>query len=344
MRKIIIFLTAVAFLACSCSRREDYVPQTPDSDLKTASLTVRVSTGGTKASSDDPSVTESEDRIHDIQVLVFSENGKLDAYACEKQSRVLSLACSSGQKSIYAVVNAGRDLSDVSSLSALEAQESLLTDNNRESFVMVGSSKVTLPDTEIIDIDIKKIASRVVVRKITNGMQGALASVPVRLDAVYLINVAGRQKSIIRASESLSADDVWLNKSAYRKEGGEMTFRTLGEKTTVSGDTFSQSSYLYAYPNPTKEERSVRDGWQPRYTRLVIETTIAGARYYYPIPISQMQGNKSYEFENIVLSKLGSPVPDGELETGSVEFRLGLRDWTRVLLSGEGESDGTWSL
>ena len=68
-------------------------------------------------------------------------------------------------------------------------------------------------------------------------------------------------------------------------------------------------------------------------TRIVIETTLGTSKYYYPINLPEMADNKSYEIEEVVLTRPGSDNPDEPVSFADATFSINVIDWTVVPLT-----------
>ena len=100
------------------------------------------------------------------------------------------------------------------------------------------------------------------------------------------------------------------------------------------------------------------DSWSARHTKLVIETEYAGKTYYYAIPIAEngiagtfkhlgsaeddgsayagIKANRSYEINELILTRLGSTNPDEPTVEAYVNFKISVQDWNVVLLGADG--------
>jgi hypothetical protein len=107
--------------------------------------------------------------------------------------------------------------------------------------------------------------------------------------------------------------------------------------------------------------------WSPRHTKLVIETEYQGKTYYYAIPIVEivapdgaawsaypilppddanyaaqaaaykgLRANRSFEIEELVLTRLGSTNPDEPVMAADVTLTVSVNDWELVTMETEG--------
>lgn len=341
MKKTIIIAAAALVGLAACNKEND-IPAVQAGE--SAELTVSVRSPLTKATEVS---AEDEASVNTLQVLVF--NGEsLDAYGMVSGETSLKLSCTAGRRTVYAVVNAAEELSGITSKAEFLKRGSLLEDNATDSFVMTGQKEVTLPQATDVDIEVSRIAARVVIRKITSALEGALADAEFSVDGIYLINVAGEQKSLMAPDEAIASDGLWLNRMHGEKALEHLTSDTLEGVSLKGRKSYEKTHMFYAYPNPTEEDffHGTEEGkeWSARHTRLVVEATIGGETHWFPLTMPVMQANRSYEINELVIRHIGSDDPDTPVSSSEVTFSVTVRDWTQVIVSGPGESDGIWTI
>ena len=89
---------------------------------------------------------------------------------------------------------------------------------------------------------------------------------------------------------------------------------------------YATGHHFYCYPNPTEED-SHGSAWSPRYTRLVVDATLGGTLYHYPVNIPKPLPNTSYQITNLTVTGPGSSDPDIPVEKGSITFSITITDW-----------------
>ena len=309
-KSIFAFAAALAALvACNKNEATPMQPQNPES-LVPCELTVGICGAMTKATAVS---ADNEAKVNNLQVFVF-RGDDLDAYASVDNAQELTLSCTAGDRVVYALVNAP-DYSAVPGKAALLAKVSELSANSLTNFEMVGSKSVTLPQSEKVSIDVNRIASRVVLKKITrNFTSEALQALNFKVDAIYLINVAGN------TSYDLSAAPAkWYNVAENKNELASLLYDAPASLIT-NGQSYSTAHTFYAYPNDLATNT----------TRLVIETTLGETKYYYPINLPEMAANKSYEIEEVKITRPGSDNPDEPVSFADATFSINVIDWTVV--------------
>ena len=310
-----IFAFAAALAALVACNKNDVEPMTPQNQeiLQACELTVGITGNMTKAT--DVS-SENEVKVNNLQVFVF-RGDELDAYASVDDAKELTLSCTAGERVVYALVNAP-NYAAVSSKAALLAKVSELSANSLSNFEMVGNKSVTLPQASTVAIDVNRIASRVVLKKITrNFSSAALQGLDFSVDAIYLVNVAGNTSYDLTAAPA-----QWYNVAEYKDELAALLHDAPGAEL-ANGGSHSVAHNFYAYPNDKAEYT----------TRIVIETTLGGRTYYYPINLPEMASNKSYEIEEVVITRPGSDDPDVPVSFEDASFSINVVDWTVVAVT-----------
>ena len=307
-----IFAFAAALAALVACNKNDVAPMQPQNQesLVPCELTVGICGAMTKATAVS---ADNEAKVNNLQVFVF-RGDDLDAYASVDNAQELTLSCTAGDRVVYALVNAP-DYSAVPGKAALLAKVSELSTNSLTNFEMVGSKSVTLPQSEKVSIDVNRIASRVVLKKITRSFTSeALQALNFKVDAIYLINVAGN------TSYDLSAAPAkWYNVAENKNELASLLYDAPASLIT-NGQSYSTAHTFYAYPNDLATNT----------TRLVIETTLGETKYYYPINLPEMAANKSYEIEEVKITRPGSDNPDEPVSFADATFSINVIDWTVV--------------
>ena len=307
-----IFAFAAALAALVACNKNEATPVQPQNHepLTPCELTVGICGAMTKATA---VTTENEAKVNNLQIFVF-RGDDLDAYASVDNAKELTLSCTAGERAVYALVNAP-DYSTVPGKAALLAKVSELSANSLANFEMVGSKTVTLPQSETVSIDVNRIASRVVLKKITrNFTSAALQALDFTVDAIYLVNVAGNTSYDLTAAPA-----AWYNVAENKGELAGLLYDAPAS-AIANGQSYDTGHTFYGYPNDLAVNT----------TRLVIETTLGSTKYYYPINLPQMDSNKSYEIEEVKITRPGSDDPDEPVSFEDASFSINVIDWTVV--------------
>ena len=337
--KKIAFLAAVAATLCTvaCNKNMDaQINEVPDpvQQQERCELKVKVRSGDLVQTKSTTITAANEIQVNSLQVFVFRGDA-LDAYASLSNVSELTISCTAGERQVYALVNCP-NLSAISTKTALLATSSLLTANSSSNFQMIGHQDgVDLPDDSPVTIDVHRLAARVVIKKISRAFTvSSLAAKSFSIDQIFLVNVAGD----INYGET-AAPTVWLNQRAYNNEQALFTYDAPAA-SLANNASYSTVHNFYTYPNPTVDD-SEADTWSARHTRLVVKTTMGTDVYYYPITLPALEANKSYEVEELILTRPGSDSPDKPVSFQDCTFQINVLGWTTVDVADEGEDDIT---
>lgn len=284
---------------------------------------------------------DAESRIGDVQLFVFREDGTLDGYTRSKGADI-TVKCTVGKRNVCAVVNCGEDLSGIRTSDELTAVSTRLTDNSLDSFVMTGEESIhTSLTSSALVLNVDRVVSRVLIRKVTNSLLNQYAGAPVEITAVYLINAAADREALMEPETKASE---WHNKLWYQTGRADKLLYEKVNRIVESGRSDSQVRTFYACPNLTEEDSHDED-WSPRHTRLVVETRILGRTYYYPMTLPVMRSNHSYEIKELVIRHLGASSADGVISPADASFTVNVNDWTFVRVTGpDDDTEGKWTI
>lgn len=311
---------ALAALAlASCTREK------ADIDGKPVEVNVTIlGTAPTRATS----VTyANESNVANLQVYVFND-GKLEDYQDAGAAMTAQLTATSGERTVWALVNAP-SLKDVTTETDLKARVSRLADNKTNSFVMSGSATQELKDGGTVPVTVKRLVSRVSIKKISTEFQYALAGESLTVDGIYLINVAG--------DGNYAADgtpETWVNQLGHKDNGLDALLYDKLSATVNNKKTYEKEHVFYPYPNPTQEDSYEAD-WKPRHTMLVVEVTFEGKKGYYPVVLPVLERNKTYVIDEMVIRHRPGDVPYQPLETGDATVQITVNDWELGLNMGK---------
>ena len=263
---------------------------------------------------------DNESKVENLQVFVFN-NDKLEDYQDAGEAMTAQLTATSGERTVWAIVNAPA-LKDITSETELKATVSRLRDNATNSFVMSGSTKQELKDGGTVPVTVKRIVSRVSVKKISTDFQYALAGESLAIDGIYLINVVG--------NNTYAADgtpEVWVNKLGLESSGLEdLLYDKLTSVTVDNTHPYGNEHVFYPYPNPTQDD-TYEATWAPRHTLLVVEVTFDSKKGYYPVVLPVLERNKTYVIDELVLRHRPGDVPYKPIETGDATVQITVNEW-----------------
>ena len=310
-------ITAICTVSCSKEQTEQADKLTENINDR-IELTVGINRSLTKSST----ITDDDEvKVNTLQVFVFRDDA-LDAYASAENVSEVTLSCTNGERTVYALVNAP-DLSHISSKTALLATRTSMSNYPDYGFEMTGSKDIVLPQTSTVTIDVTRIVSRVILKQVTrNFTSPALADLEFKINEIYLLNVAGDTNYWLT-----DKPESWINAKRYDGTLPELTHDDT-EANIVNGDYWPMTCRYYAYPNDSED--STDENWCPRRTRLVLKTTLGDKVYYYPITLPELEPNKSYEIENLTITRPGSDNPDKPVTFQEATFDINVLPWSVV--------------
>lgn len=260
-----------------------------------------------------------ESALVEGQVFLFDHStGELDDYAVSEGNQA-KLSATSGTKDVYAVVNAGEDLSGIRTVDELLGKVHRLAAESGSNLTMTGELlSTTIEEGASKVVTMRRMVARVSLLAISNSLPGGY---DFTLDAVYLDNVS--------SSCTLGAPDTplgWYDRMRYEQDNTCDVIADTGLDTVVdNGGSYSTEHYFYALPNPYPYETEGGE-WSPRRTRLVIEGRINGTTVYYPYTLPELKRNKRYVISLVRLTSVGGDDPD--MCFGSADFEISEREWT----------------
>ena len=104
-----------------------------------------------------------------------------------------------------------------------------------------------------------------------------------------------------------------------------LLYKSINSSLT-SSSTLQNEEYFYVYPNPTASDNS-DETFSPRFTRLVVEATLGGTKYYYPISLPNLERNKTYTVSSLMITRPGSDNPDKEITSAECPFNIVVENW-----------------
>ena len=326
MKKVLYFLAASAAALCTIACNKDLNQNVPVQNQgqfeEGQKCEVTVGIVGSERTKATGSTADDEVAVKKLQIFVFRGDA-LDAYGVVENKDSLKLSCTAGQRTIYALVN-DVDRSSIKTKTELLAAVSNYSNTLEGGFAMIGSTDKTLPQTGKITVEVNRLASRVIINKITrNFTSAALASMEFKILKIWLQNVAADINFGLNM-----APTTWLNKMNLDAETNKYLSGAPGA-IVANGSAYEKPNTFFCYPNPTADDSS-DSNWCARHTRLVVKAQIGNDTYYYPITLPVLEYNKSYEIENLTLTRPGSDNPDVPVTFQDCTFDITVKPWTVV--------------
>ena len=328
MKKVLYFLAAAAAALCTIACNKDLNSSAPVQGQEQAvkegercEVTVGIAGGeNTKATG---STADDEVKVNLLQIFVFRADA-LDAYTKVANSTEATLSCTAGDRVIYALVN-DVDRSGIKTKTELLAAVSDYSNTLDGGFAMIGSTEKTLPQTSKVTIDVNRLASRVIIKQISRDFTApALEALSFSIDKIWLQNVAADINFGLTATPA-----TWLNKQQAPASFSNKYISDIVDASIADETKYETPHTFFCYPNPTTDDSSAAT-WCARHTRLVVQTTLGDNTYYYPITLPVLEYNKSYEIENLTITRPGSDDPDVPVTFKDCTFDINIKPWTVV--------------
>ncbi len=356
MKKALLFSAALAALVlASCSRE---AKPSVAGDGKPVEVTVEIrGASGTRVTGlvnqDGRNDAASEAKVDSLQIFVFNGNER-EAYRKVKNSLSALVPATSGERTIWAVVNAP-DLDEVVTLDGLQGAVTRLSENYADSFVMTGSVSQELVDGGQVPITVKRIVARVSINKISTDLKDYRANFQVRIHGIYMINVAGDNNYAVNGEPG-----QWVNKLKHEDASYDALLADALSAVVVKNSVYNEdgsiatdNSYrnehvFYPYPNAFGTDvegytPDYSDEWTPRGSILVIEATMLDASGepiviapdqrpgqtvgYYPIVLPHLERNKTYVIDEVCITRLPGLDPYKPIETGETQVTITVNEW-----------------
>ncbi|MBR1637394.1 MAG: hypothetical protein IJ687_06050 [Bacteroidales bacterium] len=297
--------------------------------------------------------TTAEETMKYLHVFVFNNETtsaaykQLEAYAYytpNATSQSGSVTVSRGQKKVVftanmpaSFANGIRTIDDYNDVAWAFASNA----TTRDAFVMraVADVNVDATDKNLGSITMKRIVSRVQVKEVKNSLP--LSYGAITLNGIYLHNVTRTL-----GNTSWAAASYWRSGPSSTRSADIATVNALVNQG-ATGSIANAASwtepaagyYLYGFPNNAPEAGS--EMALDYITKVVVDVTINGVTYYYPLGIKNMGENLAYLINRIELKRLGSGSPDEYVSTATASFSVTVLDWTDGSIVGSYNSETT---
>lgn len=270
----------------------------------------------------------SEDAVHNLQVFVFRKDGSLDAYAIKDGAKSLTICTTAGLKDIVAVTNAPA-ISGVISRSALDDMVTSLQDNAPGNLVMTGEAEFEITArTPSVEIGVTRRVARIYLASVVNDFSAeAYRNEIFRIEKIYLVNASGSTGYFKNTGSG-----VFYNEGMLDGSHGNDNLKALLQDEAVdrivgygAENAYTVPHYFYCYPNPGTVDTEKTEGGL-KCTKLVIEATLAGKTYYYPVPVGNILANHRYSVK-VSITRPGSDDPDAPVSLVDAAVTVNVVPW-----------------
>lgn len=271
-----------------------------------------------------PSATKSpageESAIGECILYVFDTSTGNLQYSFQDEGGVFDFTIVTGTYDFVVMANA----SDSQPLSKgmLLATPVLLSSSRPGHFQMYGcADAVPVLGGKELSIEVSRIVSKVDYEVTVDWRRPEYAVREFLVKGAYMTNVAG---SYVIGGPEVS--DVWFNMMFYApSSASNLTFRQESVIMRQS-DTLSSGRPFYVFPNCAEDCRD-REVWSPRCTRFVLEASLAGETFYYPVTLPDIGPNTAFKV-SLVITGPGMRHPeDTEAVEEAFEADVRVLDW-----------------
>lgn len=320
-KSLFIFAAALAALV-SCNKQD--MPQTT-----AEKITIQLGVVGEQTKVATATATTYDSAVNSVTYYLY--NGSvLEQTVNGATSGTTEVTVSKVPYTIYAVLNA--TVSAPANAAAIGATTFDLANLSSASGIpMYGSATVDFKTATTCNVTVKRAIAKVEVQKVTNALAAPYASSNITVSKIYISN----------ATQTVQLDGTATQTFGYNKLGvlGSTAAYALSAGS-LSGSATHSSAYacaqtLYLCPNTSTNDAYEGD-WSARYSRLVLETTIEGATYYYNVNIPTPEAGKHYLITEAKITKLGTQNPDEKLEDAAITLSFSIEPWTVVNLGTSG--------
>lgn len=265
-----------------------------------------------------------EKSVNSVQLFFFDSVGNLLRAENIGKNTTATFQIPVGPVEVWGLVNFKDITNGIRTLAELKSYQVLLKDNSLvvdKGFLMYATVPVEVEASKENKITLlaNRYASRISLASVTNSMPGGYET---ELEHAFLINVATNSAVDCSPVESVIANPQGrvnetshiIDGDTYKSEFPDLLYKDFPEMTFTKGTAFSpEKPYcFYAFPGVG--------------TSLVVVATLNGTRYYYPVPIENMEVNKAYTVYLTLLGP-GSEDPNQPVAKSAFSVDLKVQDW-----------------
>lgn len=276
--------------------------------------------------------------IRTLDIFTFNDDEleRLDSYQRIEEPDIedIGIRSQNGDKHIVICANSHcgkEDWADVNSLQSMEDRYADLTSEHRRSILMTGAIRACAGEGKEHTIRLRNLAAEIVLRSIRCDFSGKpYAGGQITDVSIYLTDVNARCRMLAEGTVKpthilnpggLSMEDV------MSMEEPDLIFTAMD--VPVGSTACRPDIRLLCYPSSWPEESPGTP-----FTRLVIEGTLDGERFMWPIDINRGHGNKdhgihrncSYVYD-VVITRKGVTDPEETITTDMMDISMEVKRW-----------------
>jgi len=343
MRHTIVFAVCTLICAAACQPVE-----MPVTEAGVGSLVISVKSGDVAATKSNTDPAGLDASIHDIQVFLFTQDGRLYMRdTLDMRSSRSFDGVKAGYYTIAALANAPA-LTSIQTQQELEQAQIALSDNQPDKgFLMYGVcqqpvivvSGATAP--AIAEIRVERHVGRVRLTTVKNKLPADLGTLTVK--GVFLENAlgswavggAGQASAYLnyagrKSGRNQSTEEADLIKSSAAADCAALTWKDVNSPVARGDEGESFGLPLYTFPNscvetedhfagPTADKAAVR-------LVLLVSYGSTNEEWYYPVTIYNLLRNKSYDV-SFTISGPGTKDPNRPITNGNLAVQITVDPW-----------------
>ena len=270
-----------------------------------------------------------EAEILTLDAFVFEEKGKLECYQrVESPDKICEIASGSGEKQLLLVANSDKDIYEWAEIKSLALASDIYSDLEDETCAHpMMTSLQTITAGQDTSVDLLPLRCEIILRSLRCDFSGKPYQDESLTDIKIYLTYVNASCSILPPQRILPLriigagilDKQQLN--CFREKG--IIWSEIDESVGKEAVQINRSLFCYA-------NEPVEESIGSPFTRLVIEGSIGGNTYYYPIKINSRKGGIArgcrYVFD-VILTKTGATEPDGELTEEDMEIKMEVMKW-----------------
>lgn len=249
----------------------------------------------------------------------------------------------SGENSVHGISRTGRKTAvgicnfddgkytwtDINSLNSISSLKSFLDEDDPARPVMSGTGTLKAGNDVRMSMNLRPLMSEVVLRSVRCDFSSrTYRDEKLRDVRIYLTNVCSAWP-VLKDTLSSSSDYINIGRAdssqISKMKHPEYIYRKLSSDIDARGTR--PDLHFYCYPNVAKEE-----SMGSPFTRIVIEGTLQGNKYYYPLSVNRRNDGTGVERNtvyvlDVVLTRRGTTDPDTAVDTETAQVSVTTRKW-----------------
>lgn len=330
-------LGAVLLAACQ--------PVEPEKTEEFGTLTINLANPALQTKSDVTALA-CESKVNKMRVMIYDSSDKmvLDEFLASPFTSLNIDRIKVGQYSVYAMANSCATISSLAGIvqspedfnyKAISLSDCSLDENtgfvmfDRNTSVTVTSGTSSQP----VNLSVTRFPARIRLVSVTNSLPIYYGSLTV--DHVMIINgysrwnIAGHSIPFSPMNEggrnSTSGEIIATANAADYPDYSFWEVPSADQTVLQDSDPKVYNHCFYSFPNQRTTDVTTPAG-EGGKMRLVVVAQVLGQVYYYPVTLSNVERNKSYDVQ-LTISGLGSDDPNVPVQKGAAGITIGVSDW-----------------